>query len=94
MDEFESIDASNARYFAELDARLATMTPPARKKRLHALQRQLRQDDPERPGISLKDALELVCLRDGLAAKDAANRLIEQCRSGAWAMSGIPVRRH
>jgi hypothetical protein len=88
------LEASNAQFFAELDARLAMMAPAAWKKRLKTLERQLHQYDPERPGVPLKDALELVCLRDGLKAKVAADRLVEQLRSGAWALTGIPVTYH
>ena len=85
MNEIADTEASNAIFYAELDTKLATMTPYARQKRLSELDRRGAR------GLTLAEAVEQIALRDKIAAKAAADVLVDQLRSGAIRATGIPV---
>jgi hypothetical protein len=91
MNEIADTEASNAIFYAELDTKLATMTPYARQKRLNELDRLMRRHRSGARGLTLAEAVEQIALRDKIAAKAAADVLIEQMRSGAVRTTGIPV---
>jgi hypothetical protein len=91
MNEIADTEASNAIFYAELDTKLATMPPYARQKRLNELDRLMRRHRSGARGLTLAEAVEQIALRDKIAAKAAADVLIEQMRSGAVRTTGIPV---
>jgi len=91
MNKIADTEASNAIFYAELDTKLATMTPSARQKRLNELDRLMRRHRGGARGLTLAEAVEQIALRDEIAAKAAADVLIEQLRSGAIRATGTPV---